>query len=248
MKLDLRELKFMYIGNQKATFDDACKVFHRDFDPITLSPVISYATRSMRDGETDGKEHYFISKEKAKELLKKKDEIFAYTKIGENEYFVTKDIIKDKNLYIIDPKGINYIKEYFPEIPIHVIYIQTPYIQRKMRCINRSDFSKSFSKRNDDEFEQFDLFELNKGYDDIIYNDKDGSIISQIYQLLNIIKREYYKNPDTMFCFVGRTGSGKDRLTNELKKVINFTKPNIGLTKADKEKIKQSIIQKKLVR
>ena len=53
-----------------------------------LGMVCSYATRPMREGEVNGREHYFVTKEQMKELLKT-EHVIAYTKSEKTgvEYF-----------------------------------------------------------------------------------------------------------------------------------------------------------------
>ena len=86
--------------------------------PDKLKTICSYTTRPKRDNETDGKEHYFISKVEFNQLMKAKpDNILAYTKIcsKENpdgyEYMALDNELKTANVYIIDPKGVKYLKE-----------------------------------------------------------------------------------------------------------------------------------------
>lgn len=47
--------------------------------------ICSYTTRPMREGEVDGKEHYFV-----KECNVQKSEMLAYTRYGNYEYWTEK--------------------------------------------------------------------------------------------------------------------------------------------------------------
>ena len=67
--------------------------------------LISYATRPRRENEGDT--HIFIQ---PSEVEQYKDQIVAYTKIGDYEYFATKDQLKECDFYIIDYLGIKNLR------------------------------------------------------------------------------------------------------------------------------------------
>lgn len=187
---------------------------------LGLKHVVSYTTRAKREKETDGVEHYFISPEEAKEKLAT-EHILAYTKIGEIEYFATLESLNDSNLYIIDPKGIEYLKRNFRKLNIKVIYIMTDPELRMQRAKARDneDFIKSFEKRNAAEDEQFTEFEEYKKWDIILLNNNDGSdcIEDFIAYVLSTMRDAIIENkPDPLYCVVGRTGSGKDYITTRV--------------------------------
>ena len=195
-----------------------------------LKLVVSYATRGMRENETDGVEHYFITPEVAKEKMET-EHILAYTKIDENEYFATVEAINDSNLYIIDPKGIKYLKENFRNIRTKVIYIMTDNELRMERARKRDnkDFIKSFKKRNVEENEQFTQFEENKGWDLLLLNNGDGNdCIEDFYYYVLSVQTDDIKNmreSGTLFLVAGRTGSGKDYITRQVIKKFELQSP-----------------------
>lgn len=83
---------------------------YKNYDKLSkmkFKLVVSYATRPMRNYETNGKEHKFVTEQEATRILIYNDPV-AYTRIGKYEYFVIEPQIKgsDNNLYIIDPQGI----------------------------------------------------------------------------------------------------------------------------------------------
>ena len=65
---------------------------------LNLSILSSYATRPRRPGETN--EHIFITPEEVEQY---KNDFVAYTKIGDYEYFSTKQQLLESDFYIIDP-------------------------------------------------------------------------------------------------------------------------------------------------
>lgn len=150
-----------------------------DFEPETFHPVCSYTNRPPRIKETEGVEHYFLSREEFENLKNEKvDDIIAYTKIESDystegyEYMALKEELEKANIYIIDPKGIKYLREKCgDEYNIVVFYIYAPLEQRRERARNnRSDFNAEFENRVLAEKEQFDEFVKNKEYDHMICN------------------------------------------------------------------------------
>lgn len=116
--------------------------------------LISYTTRPRRKNEGDT--HIFIQ---PNEVEQYKDQIIAYTKIGDYEYFATKDQLKECDFYIIDYMGIQTLRLHNldDEFRFVTIYINTPYKIRKQRALqNRKDNEKIFNTRNLKETPQFD--------------------------------------------------------------------------------------------
>lgn len=187
----------------------------------SFKPVVSYTTRPKRENETDGVEHYFITPEEAKEKLKT-EHVLAYTKIGEYEYFATVEALNDSNLYIIDPNGVKYLKENFPELNIKIIYIKVDdnvRIERiKKRDIN--DYNTKFKPRNEAENERFTEFENSKAWDLLIdnTNEKTLDMYIKIQDFLYKSETDSISNnkKSPLYLIVGRTGSGKDTITRNI--------------------------------
>lgn len=182
---------------------------------ITLNEVVSYATRPMRDDETNGVQHLFITPEESKRL-QETEKILAYTQIGAIEYFVTDKILADKNLYIIDPNGVKYLKQQNIDRDLKVIYISVPDDIREERAKSRSDYETAYKKRSADENEQFSAFEEIKGWDKNIIN---IDFEKAKKELIKYIKASY--TDKTLYLIVARTCSGKDRLLNAAKTYFN---------------------------
>ena len=132
--------------------------------------VVSHTTRPKRDNETNGVEHWFDSKEEFDNLMQN-NTVIAYTKIGEYEYCALLEDIGDNAIYIIDPKGIEYLKQNFKDqINLKIIYIYCDEYIRRARASTRSDFKDAWEKRNKDEDAQFTEFEMNRPWDLLIDN------------------------------------------------------------------------------
>lgn len=167
--------------------------------PDHLRAVCSYSTRPKRDHEVEGVEHYFVSTDEFN-LIKEQneDKIIAYTKISSNEnsdgfeYMALEDELQKSNIYIIDPNGIKYLKDKFkdnPNLHIITIYITTSLQNRINRARNRSDFDTEFKKRVMNEFEQFLDFNIENGFDYIIYND-DNQMGNSLQELEKIMIKQ----------------------------------------------------------
>ena len=74
-----------------------------------LKQVVSYTDKPIRTDQTEGIEHYFLDKYDMDYILSYKEPI-AYTQIGDYRYCATKEEFDNKDIYIIDPKGIGNIE------------------------------------------------------------------------------------------------------------------------------------------
>ena len=150
-----RKIVFLVIGRSGCGKDTLVNYMCQKYG---LKKLKSYTTRPPRQNEEDT--HIFISPE---DVQKYQDDIIAYTKIGEFEYFATKSQLKDINFYIIDPKGVQdlenipNLKEEFSFIKL---FIYLPERERKKRIALRGDSEEAFLKRQEGEKQQFDNFEL----------------------------------------------------------------------------------------
>ena len=134
--------------------------------------VVSHTTRPKRDNETNGVEHWFDSKEEFDDLMQN-NTVIAYTKIGEYEYCALLEDIGDNAIYIIDPHGIEYLKQNFKnQINLKIIYMYCDEYIRRARASTRSDFKTKWEQRNKDEDAQFTEFEANRKWNLLIDNSK----------------------------------------------------------------------------
>lgn len=85
---------------------------------LNIPLLCSFTTRPMRDGEVNGKEHFFV-----KECKTPKEKMLAYTEYGGYEYWTELDQVKDAAIYVIDERGFLGICENFPDIELMSIYV-----------------------------------------------------------------------------------------------------------------------------
>ena len=141
--------------------------------------VKSYTTRLQRPGEDRTSDHKFI---RPKDVDRYRNEIIADTKIGPYEYFATFTDIEKAKIYIIDPIGINHLKENLKQRGISyrlfIVYLYVNADTRTRRLLSRGDSIRTIQTRNQKEENEFTDFENSHTYDLLI----DGSYlpVSQI--------------------------------------------------------------------
>ena len=182
-----RKIVFLVIGRSGCGKDTLVNYMCQKYG---LKKLKSYTTRPPRQNEEDT--HIFISPE---DVQKYQDDIIAYTKIGEFEYFATKSQLKDINFYIIDPKGVQVLenipnlKEEFSFIKL---FIYLPEKERKKRIALRGDSEEAFLKRQEGEKQQFDNFELQTDLFDYAICNMD--LIEAQQELEHIVQFETKQN------------------------------------------------------
>lgn len=149
--------------------------------------VVSYTTRGIRDGEKDGREHYFITKSEMNEI-KNQSNIMAYTNKGNAEYCA---VIPNETtcVYVVNPDGIEYLREHYSEKDIRLIVIglYLPLKKRMLRCRVRSDFETTFMDRVADEQLDYDEFRLSGKYDMMITNNNSSLTADVIKEMVSQI-------------------------------------------------------------
>lgn len=157
--------------------------------------IPSYTDRPMRLSETNGVEHTFLSKDDFTELLER-EEIFAYTQIGDTGYRycttveMLENIDADVVFYTIDPSGYYFCKKIVGRFNMKVIYVSTDEEIRRKRANKRNGDNSTWEKRREDENKQFDEFEHDKPWDAIVYNNGEVDVaeiqfVEAVKELLN---------------------------------------------------------------
>ena len=116
-----------------------------------LKRAVTYTSRPMRDGETNGVEYHFVSQEEFLEL--KSQGFFAETtayQISKNTtwyYGTSKDSLKEENAVIIcNPDGLKYLRKQ-PELDLTVFYINATEEVIRGRLIKRGDHPEEAERR-----------------------------------------------------------------------------------------------------
>lgn len=134
-----------------------------------LTAITSYTTRPRRNNE--GNTHIFSTKEEY-ERMQAEGNVAAYTEISGNYYWTTIDQLFEHSIYIIDPKGVETLRQLnLPNLRLVTVYINTPDDVRKDRALNkRGDDRLIFMKRDMAERDQFRAMLRNADFDYAISN------------------------------------------------------------------------------
>lgn len=159
---------------------------------IMDNELISFTTRKIREGEANGEDYIFISKEEFDELYD--DGMLAeYTEYGSNFYGLTIDELEEKlqlgdAFFICDNNGYNQIKDRYDNIVSIFLYADKEDCISNMRT--RGDEQLSITQRLLTYEEEI----KNKGkYDYVVKNNKGyQKVTSNI--VLGIVGVEHDKN------------------------------------------------------
>ncbi|BEP29472.1 guanylate kinase [Helicovermis profundi] len=200
-----RGLLIVVSGPSGAGKGTICKSLISEYKDIGIS--VSATTREPRDGEVDGKNYFFLKKEKFQSMIHN-DELLEYAKVYQNYYGTPKKFVLDKVLsgedvlLEIDIQGALQVKEKYPE-GIFVFILPPSMEELKNRIINRgSETEDSFKLRYSSALDEMSFI---KDYDYFIINDEihkatskliciieaeKNRIISNIGELINEFKEE----------------------------------------------------------
>lgn len=182
---------FCILGESGSGKDTLVEYTLKEFK-LDLKPVLSYTDRPIRQGEQNGKEHVFLSKDEMTEFLKSnKKDIAAYTQIGETgyRYCAMTSVIDRSDIYIIDPNGLKEFKERTGDrYNIISIYIDCPLKERRKRAEKRGDGVAKFEARVAAESNQFAKFREEHGYDHVIDNGSMSTIYHSSMVLFDIFR------------------------------------------------------------
>ncbi len=124
-----------------------------------LSQVLSYTNRPKRNVFENS--HTFISDAEVNEIPE--DQKLLKTVIAGYEYFVTPDMLKNKQIYIIEPNGLaELLSQNLPDTKYVIISVQADKDARKTAAETRGDrtlMSQMFDERSEAEKARFDSFE-----------------------------------------------------------------------------------------
>lgn len=152
-----------------------------------LALSISYTSRAMREGEVNGVNYYFVTKEEFEEKIKN-DEFLEYAYVHNSNYYGTpkkevkemldagKDVILE-----IEVQGAQLIKEMFPETIL--IFIMAPSMAEVKRRIKArgQETDEQIIKRFQTAYQEIN--EIPK-YNYVVVNDEIINAISKIEAIL----------------------------------------------------------------
>lgn len=168
--------------------------------PDTYALSISATTRSPREGEVDGREYFFISKEKFEKMIAK-DELIEYARYVENYYgtpreYVEKKLDEGKDVILeIEIQGALKVKKAFPDTLL--LFVTPPTAgELKSRLVGRGtetmDVIASRMARACEEAQGMDA------YDYLIVNDKLDECVEEMHAIIQGEHHRSFRNKDFM--------------------------------------------------
>lgn len=166
--------------------------YHEEGKDIYFS--VSYTTRTPREGETDGVEYTFVSKEKFLDLIHNNG-LLEYNKYGDKYYGTPKDVVfgyLDNGYDVIiemDVNGYQQIKKL--GIPHTSIFIAPPSVEElETRLRNRGTEDENSIRRRIKQAMN-EIMQL-KEYQHVVFNE-DGELDKAVDKVYEIISKKYVK-------------------------------------------------------
>ena len=162
-----------------------------------LKSIQSYTTRPPRyDGETG---HTFISNEEFDKLV----DICGYTEFAGNRYCSTAEQVENNDLYVLDPKGIDFFMKSYKgnKIP-KVIFISSDLTTRYERMVRRAEVKGStyieavdiaLGRIKNDVNEFYDYIHNRASIDYIVNNNQNdnlNNVVNKIYEYICSCEKE----------------------------------------------------------
>lgn len=147
-----------------------------------FNKIVTNTTRPIREGEKQGVDYNFISKEEFDRMLEN-DEFAEYFVAGNGWCYGTSksDLEGDNKLIILTPSGLRQLQE--KDIKFKSIYVVASDKKRYIRQIMRGDDIKEIARRSETDKVDFDGIEDEVDY--IVYN--DTSIEDTIFSILSLM-------------------------------------------------------------
>ncbi len=158
-------------------------------DKYGYKKTVSYTTRPLRDGEINGRDYHFISKDEYMEKFN--SDFFIETGAYRGWFYgSTKEQYTKNTICVLTPHGLRQIKKALKnqeELDTHIFYIKVPRRDRLVKILQRGDDIDESIRRNQCDVGQYDGIEDEVDY--IIKNDnyeKSPEIIAD--EIINYIK------------------------------------------------------------
>ena len=168
--------------------------------PDTYALSISATTRSPREGEVDGREYFFVSKDEFEKMIAK-GELIEYAKYVENYYgtprdYVEKKLDEGKDVILeIEIQGALNVKKMFPDTLL--LFVTPPSAEElKKRLVGRgTETMDVIESRMDRACEEAEGME---NYDYLIVNDSLDRCVEEIHSIIRGEHRRSSRNCEFM--------------------------------------------------
>lgn len=156
-----------------------------------IKSIQSYTTRPPRyDGETG---HTFVSNEKFDELTDR----VGYTEFAGNRYCATSEQVEDNDLYVIDPKGVDFfMNAYKGSKKPEIIFIDSDLTTRYDRMVKRAEekgdtfltaVDKALGRIKTDVVEFYDYTHNKAHVDFTVSNNQNNNLIQVVDRIYDYI-------------------------------------------------------------
>jgi len=151
---------------------------------------VSYTTRPKREGEENGKDYFFISKEMFEEMIKN-GEFLEWAKVydyyyGTSKEFVLKKLREGKDVILeIEIQGARKVREIFDRKNTIFIFIVPPSfkeLKKRIEKRRRGETEEEIKKRLN--FAKEEIKEAEK-YDYIVINDDIDRAVEEVLCIIN---------------------------------------------------------------
>lgn len=143
---------YLIVGKSGSGKDTLVRELHQRYG---YAPLCSYTDRPPRfEGEDT---HVFVTTSKFNSML---SQMLAYTQFDGHQYGSTQELVDASDLYIIDPDGIEFMREkYHSDRPIRVIGISVPHETLIQRMKARGDTDDMIASRLENDDRKFEKME-----------------------------------------------------------------------------------------
>ena len=168
--------------------------------PDIYALSISATTRAPREGEEDGREYFFISKDEFEKMIAK-DELIEYARYVENYYGTPRRYVEEKMkqgkdvILEIEIQGALKVKKAFPDTLL--LFVTPPSAEElQSRLIGRgTETMEVIRSRMDRACEEAQGMEL---YDYLIVNDDLDACVEEMHSIIRGEHRRTSRNADFM--------------------------------------------------
>lgn len=168
--------------------------------PDTYALSISATTRSPREGEVDGREYFFVSKDEFEKMIAK-GELIEYAKYVENYYgtprdYVEKKLDEGKDVILeIEIQGALNVKKMFPDTLL--LFVTPPSAEElRKRLVGRgTETMDVIESRMDRACEEAEGME---NYDYLIVNDSLDRCVEEMHSIIRGEHRRSSRNCEFM--------------------------------------------------
>lgn len=159
--------------------------------------IVSYTTRKPRDGESYGKDYYFISNEQF--ITSLSNDVFAeYDEYSQSRLYGTakEDYIgKEDKVVVLTPNGLRQLKKNVPDSNIFSVLIEADLGTRVKRYIDRCGVDKfNFDDKNEIasrvERDYGMFLGVNKETDLVISNNEGANLNKVVEEIMQCVKLE----------------------------------------------------------